>query len=247
MTATSRLQLLKRVTMMAAATVAAFIGLATFWGMACSPFSIFGNCMPWVHDLPLATRSLLFGGPESHDSTRRFVGYDRFTADELNRVYPGSQREAITGPIRFLPADIPSTGPSEVSVNPIDDYTWGAASAMPQGPCFLILWSADRSNPEFGGATFGVLPAGTSCVGAKAIPENVPLKDWMHVRVRQPALIDEGATFLYVGLTLVIVSHVIALRRQRPLLSVRVVRWALFSLGIVAMVMGMLPLLVGLG
>ena len=237
-----------RLLLMFAGTAGAFAFLTVAWQSTCGSLGIFGDCMPWIPERPLPTRSLLVGSPQSRDSSGQFGGYDRFTADELNHTYPGSSREAISGPLHYVPADVPSTGPTVVSVNPIDRFTWGAASLLrANGPCFLIVWTADRSNPAFGGARFGILPAGSTCLGAQATPDWVTARQWPFLKIRQPELIAQGGGLLTLGLILTVVIHALALRQRPQVPLARLLRWSLLAVGIVALVMGAEPLWLGLG
>jgi hypothetical protein len=60
-----------------------------------------------------------------------------------------------------------------ISVNPIDDYTWGAAAySVRAGRCYLIVSMHDCDNPEYGSTMYGSLAPGESCLGTKAIPAN---------------------------------------------------------------------------
>jgi hypothetical protein len=239
------LKLLARLSLMLLGTVASVVFCAVLLGaLFCPIVTSFagGDCMPWVPDYPLPTRTLLNALPAELTSAQG--GWDRFTAAELNRVYPMTSRVRITGPLDFVDSRIASTGPSEVSVNPIDQFTWGAAAlSRRHGPCFLILWAADPVQPEYGGAKFGVLPPGAPCVGAAATPETVTASEWPRVRVLQPPLILEGAAFLLIGMAVLGVSHGIALHLIKVTSGFR---WPLFIVGSLLVAMGLDPFLIGL-
>ena len=97
---------------------------------------------------------------------------NRFTAAELNRTRRGSQYTHIT----YIPANEPSTGPQVISVNPIDEHTWGAAALSLRGYCDLILTTAnpdDRGTPRPYRTYYGVLPQGEPCLGTAATRETV--------------------------------------------------------------------------
>src|SRR5207302_10022371 len=102
----SALRTIARMGLMLLGTIVACLLLFSFWQVTCGSLGVlFGDrCMPWVPTRSLPTRSLLVGSPEPRNSSHEFIGYDRFTADELNRTYPGSSRAAISGPLRFVPA-----------------------------------------------------------------------------------------------------------------------------------------------
>ena len=70
---------------------------------------------------PYAQSALENAVPNPWTSSGQFMGLTAFTAAELNRSHHGSH----WGPITYVDADVASTRPDEVSVNPIDDFTWG--------------------------------------------------------------------------------------------------------------------------
>ena len=124
---------------------------------------------------PGAQSSLEYSTPSARDSAGGFHGYSRFTADELNRIRQGSDLRSI----RFVPAQVPSTGPRTVSVNPIDDFAWAAASKSDQNDrCYLILVVTERSNPGFGSTRYGSLPKGAKCAADTATLETVTGSEW---------------------------------------------------------------------
>ena len=123
---------------------------------------------------PDAQDSLLFAMPSGRDSAGAYLGLDQFTADELDRIHEGMELR----PLRFIGADMPSTGPDVVSVNPIDRYTWAAAALSSRGICYAIVSAHDRANPKYGSTYFGRLPHGAACVGSAASPATVTGRDW---------------------------------------------------------------------
>jgi hypothetical protein len=61
-----------------------------------------------------------------------------------------------------------------VSVNPIDQYTWGAAAySVRMNRCYLILTALDPSNPKHGNTFYGRLAQGAHCVGLAATRQTV--------------------------------------------------------------------------
>ena len=123
---------------------------------------------------PDAQDSLLFAMPSGRDSAGAYVGLDRFTAAELNRIHEGVELR----PLRFISADMSSTGPDVVSVNPIDRYTWAAVALSSRGICYAILSVDDRANPNYGSTYFGRLPHAAACVGSAASPATVTGREW---------------------------------------------------------------------
>ena len=123
---------------------------------------------------PDAQDSLLFAMPSGRDSAGAYLGLDQFTADELDRIHEGMELR----PLRFIGADMPSTGPDVVSVNPIDRYTWAAAALSSRGICYAIVSAHDRANPNYGSTYFGRLPHEAACVGSAASPATVTGRDW---------------------------------------------------------------------
>src|SRR5438105_6406623 len=123
---------------------------------------------------PYAQSALQNALPSPWTSSGQFVGLTRFTAAELNRTHHGSQ----WGPITYVDADVASTRPDEVSVHPIDDFTWGAAAYSERAHrCYVIVVTNQRGNPEFGDTHYGVLPEGANCTGNKATPEAATSRD----------------------------------------------------------------------
>lgn len=103
-----------------------------------------------------------------------YTGLSRFTAEYLN-MHAAARFKSIT----FVPADQPSTGPDVVSVNPIDDYTWGAAALSSRtGICYLLFSTIDPSNTRLGSTKHGALPRGSKCVGEAATKETVRDQNW---------------------------------------------------------------------
>jgi hypothetical protein len=116
--------------------------------------------------------------PPPWTSTYEFIGLTHFTADELNRINRGSK---YPRQLTYVTADVPSTSPNVVSVNPIDDYTWGAAVLSLRGDCLLILKTHKAENPKHGNAFYGWYPRGAPCLGSAATQETVRQTVWeMH-------------------------------------------------------------------
>lgn len=232
---------LLRVLLMIVATAGSVFVLSGVWEFACNPIGVGGNCMPWVPQEPFAENTLLGAGPNGFD-----LPMDRYTADYLNQTHPGE--EWTIGKVRYVDADTASAGPTVVSVNPVDRYTWGAATYdTRRRRCYLIRWGSDRRNPEYGGARFDVLTPGERCVGSAITATRPMAGDWPSTHVRRTDWITEGAAILAVGLALTLASHAIALRASNRLRGARrAARGVLFGAGIVAIVMGLVPLLEGL-
>jgi hypothetical protein len=210
------------------------------WAITCNPIGLGGDCMPWVPHEPLATLSLSAGSPESDSNDPHGLG--RFNAHELNRVH---FEEGSAPRIRFVDADVASTGPTVVSVNPLDRFSWGGASYSTQTKrCYLILLTQDRTNPEFGGTTYGVLPRGRRCVGSAATPQSVAADDWPDISVSHPAWIAEGVVLAGLGTASLAFCITITWRRS---IQRRQIEWVSLTAGIVLVTMGLVPLLEGLG
>lgn len=122
-----------------------------------------------------AQSSLDHSLPNDLDPDGHRRSYLDFTAAELNRIGQGSDLREL----HFVPADVPSTSPAIVSVNPIDEFTWAAASLSDQdGRCYVILAEADRTNPEFGDVRHGWIPLGAPCIGTSANRATATLENW---------------------------------------------------------------------
>ncbi len=143
----------------------------------------------WGYASPLGPRLHLFGPPDANLTlwlaASRPTGTDdaplhRRTAEWLNSIHHGSDRlrDRGGGEITYVGATVPSTGPLIVSVNPMDEFTWGAAALALNGRCFITVIVLDRADPQYGGIRDGVLPAGAPCMGALATPANAATPDW---------------------------------------------------------------------
>lgn len=123
---------------------------------------------------PSATATLQRLPPDAYDSSGRFLGLASYTAERLNAL----NDDRVRG-VTFVAAEEPSTGPKVVSVNPIDDYTWGAAALSARsGVCYLTLLAINKDNPRLGGFKRGWLPPGSNCVGKAATPQTVRDENW---------------------------------------------------------------------
>ena len=121
---------------------------------------------------PYAESALLWSVPFPYTSSGQYIGMQHFTAEVLNRTKPAAQ----WGRIDYVPAAVPSTRPDMVSVNAVDDYTWGAAAfSVRTSRCYLILSSVDPTDTKFGNTFYGVLSAGSVCLGSAATPSGVTL------------------------------------------------------------------------
>lgn len=111
------------------------IGLALLaGGSAAYVIVMFELSQPLVNAFkgpPDANTSLWAAVPDPWSSSGDYAGLARFTADELNRVRHGSEYVDITS--TYVPGGVPSTGSAVVSVNPMNDYTWGAAALSLRG------------------------------------------------------------------------------------------------------------------
>jgi hypothetical protein len=148
-----------------------FSGLGAF---ALAPRNLFWPLIP--SEPPDAQDSLTFAVPNGWDASGTFIGFDRFTADELNRIHQGSKLR----PLRFVTADTPSTRLDIVSVNPIDRFTWGAVALSSSGRCDAILIVYDPAIARFHVPQnyFSVLPAGSACGGSAATAATVTGRQW---------------------------------------------------------------------
>lgn len=97
---------------------------------------------------------------------RPAAGYTALTSSVLERDQPG--RSNIGYRVRYVGASTPSSGPSVVSVHPIDANTWAAASLGDNGTCYAVLIYSDPTNRDYGGTDYGVLHAGSPCLGSRA-------------------------------------------------------------------------------
>ena len=109
-----------------------------------------------------------------------YLVYSRYTADEMNRLLqdPDGRAQLLwrstEGPyVTYVPADVPSDGPLVVSVNPIDDFTWGSAALSDRTQrCYLEVRVREPDNPRYGHTRFGRLAEGLPCKGSEATRAN---------------------------------------------------------------------------
>ncbi len=119
---------------------------------------------------PYAEVVLIWALPDPQSSRDPQLGFTQFTAAELTAMHQGAQWGTIT----YVPADVPSSRPDMVSVNPIDTHTWGAAAYSSRArACYLVLSVLDGLNSAKGHDYYGRLPRGKPCVGSAATSETV--------------------------------------------------------------------------
>jgi hypothetical protein len=119
----------------------------------------------YFHGPPYAESALQWATPDPKDQQDPSAGMLEFSATRLQQLKHGS----VWGPIKYIAADVPSTRPDMVSVNPIDKYTWGAAAySVRTARCYLILVAEDPNNPRYGATYYGRLPTGATCVASAA-------------------------------------------------------------------------------
>ena len=124
---------------------------------------------------PGAGSYLLWSMPQPTTPEGTKVPLSYWTADELNRVHQGSS----FGKITFVDGTVPSTRPEVVSVNPIDDYTWGAAAYSWQTErCYVVLDAWDAPRGRYGHTNYGVLPDGTACAASVVDWSKVTADHW---------------------------------------------------------------------
>ncbi|MCX6021075.1 MAG: hypothetical protein NTZ05_04985 [Chloroflexi bacterium] len=131
--------------------------------------------------IPSPVHSRYYAGPPDAIASLRFAvpkptaeGEWRLMENDaiaLNRMHQGGRWRDI----HYVAATELSNGPLVVSVNPIDNHTWGAAALSLRGHCNLLL--ALRTPSDSIQYRYGVLPDGMPCVGAAANPETVTATD----------------------------------------------------------------------
>ena len=135
------------------------------------PLGIRGN-LKAIGDHPSAP--LLYALPDAW-ATGRFEALTTYDAERMNELRDGVGRDLL-----YVSAERPSLGPAVVSVNPIDSYTWGAASASKEGDCYLILLLHEPQDPRKIDTRFAfVKDQGSGCLGAQATRESVQQREWL--------------------------------------------------------------------
>ena len=120
---------------------------------------------------PNAAGSLQFAVPQPTPGVE--LRLSEADAETLNRNRNGWKWRQLG----YVPSHEPSTGPMVVSVNPIDDETWGAAALSLRGHCNLIL-VVNLPPPRQGGyVLYGILPDGAPCVGSAANRDTATSRD----------------------------------------------------------------------
>lgn len=152
-----------------AAAVLAAVGLLVGVLLLANPLGIGG------HGLGDAQATLQHSIPAADDASGRFEGFTRWDAAAMNRAHPGST-------IRYVPADVASTGPTVVSVHVIDEGSWAASAlSTDDGRCYVILVTVDTTDARYGYSSFGVLPQGTPCLGSAASTTTATASSWPRV------------------------------------------------------------------
>lgn len=226
--------------------VAVFVA-TNIWGLVCDPVGLGGDCEPWIPDVPLATTTLVHASPPVHTDTG-FIGHERFTAEEMNRLHPEIKDGFNSTKYRYVPADVPSTGPLVVSVNPIDRFNWGAAVLSDRNNyCYLELHQNDPNNPKYGGTREGLLPPGEPCVASKVTPSRIRSMERPYVRTVWWPYVLSGLTALLLGILGAGLAR--PFLRNQPIQSASGsrLRWPLYLASVVAMMIGLITFGVGLG
>lgn len=193
---------LVRVMLVTAVTLAAALPVSFLLQVACNPIALLfgstGPCLVWLPHPPQAIASLIESSPQVENFSRKGGGYKRYTAAYMNRAHP--ERYSPGPQLRFVPANVASTGPTVVSVNPISRRLWGAAALSAyNGRCYVQLISDEASHNELS----AVLPPGARCVAAAVSASTVTGEaGWPYLPKVQPLWIAEGVVFLMAGLAL---------------------------------------------
>lgn len=117
----------------------------------------------------LATEALVASVPDLNPANSRGVTESTFDATYLN-----NHRTGVLTKITFVGATEPSNKSSVISVNPIDETTWGAAAMSSKNQiCYLILVNFADGATGSGWTHFGSLPRGVACTGASVTKQSV--------------------------------------------------------------------------
>jgi hypothetical protein len=119
-----------------------------------------------------ARASLSYAVPSPSDDHGRFIPLRNFDAARMHTESDLSSRG-----LRFVGSDQPSTGPNVLSVNPIDDLTWGAAAKSTDGTCYLIGLILSPPDGQYGSIVYGASSA-RPCRGLLATRETLTQSDW---------------------------------------------------------------------
>lgn len=111
----------------------------------------------------LAEHSLWSANPGNVE-TDEFSDFRPFDAQEMRGLV---QRAGL--PVTILNPDVASRGPDEVSVLPVDRWTWVSAAYEPgDGSCYYLRLLSDRADFDHGSAEVLAMPHGNDCTAASA-------------------------------------------------------------------------------
>ena len=149
--------------------VGAMLGHALFYTWM--NLGIFPDPLPAYEGPPSAALAILSARP--FDDGRR-------AAPDLSTYDAATLAKIGSGRYRYVPGHAPSTGPTEVSVLPVDHDTWHAAVRSLSGACNLLI----ARNPPPGVSstyhlwdTYGVLLDGRPCAATLVTPDMAPSDD----------------------------------------------------------------------
>lgn len=114
--------------------------------------------------------------PVPWTSNGEYIPLTKFTPADLNGAQPwwDVRRRA------YVPADIASDRSSVISINPIDDFTWGAAAfSNRRALCYLVLLAIDPNDPNHSETFYGILPHRSKCFGSFARRDTVRSQRWV--------------------------------------------------------------------
>lgn len=157
-----------------AANALVAVAYIPIWGMLLAPLASPQS------DFPMGLEHGMPRLPIFRPEYAEYLLYSRFTADEMNRLSQDPDRRARLvwrsledQAIAYVAADIASDGPLVVSVNPIDDYTWGAAALSERTQrCYLEVHVREKESPRYGHTRWGRLAEGLPCKGSEATRAN---------------------------------------------------------------------------
>jgi hypothetical protein len=78
--------------------------------------------------------------------------------------------------LTYVNANVPSTGPTVISVNPISRFEW-AATAVHDGRCYGVLMIENPTNPAYGTNYYAKFPVGQLCEARVATAKTVKLRN----------------------------------------------------------------------
>ena len=148
--------------------VASSVAAGGVCGYALFTLSLAANLQPFfVGPIDQARLNVAEAGA-ADGSGSTISDYSRLNADVLNSAESARQLglRRTNQRLIYIPPGVPSTGPTEISVNPIDRDHWAAVALSVSGDCIAKLVIANPNDHAKGDVVNGQLKPGVPCMGS---------------------------------------------------------------------------------